>query len=128
MLWDHILFITMHYICGKNIKSKVHVHMHTYVLCLRLPKEHGERRPPPLTEIPQKADFCGNPRLCSEESFVAFIQVYTLKQNFSVIKYCTHSNELCNFLNSFYEEGSCLRLSPHFAAYVQLSAFHSLLL
>lgn len=129
MLWDHILFITMHYICRKNIKSKVHVHvrfMDIHVLFLRLPKEHGEHRPPPLTEIPQKAGFCGNSRLCSEESFVAFIQVCTLKQNFNVIKYRTRSNELCNFLNSFYEEGSCLHLSPPFAANVLLSAFHSL--
>lgn len=95
------------------------------ILQLRLPKEHGEPRPLALIEIPRKA---GNPRLCIEQNFSAFIQVCTLKQNFSVIKYRTHSNELCNFLNSFYEEGSCLCLSPPFAVYVLLSVFHSLLL
>lgn len=66
-------------------------------------------------------------RICTEENFAAFIQVCTLKQNFSAVKYRTHSNEPCNFLTSFYEEGSCLCLSPLFASYVLFSILHSLL-
>lgn len=98
------------------------------ILQLRLPKVYGETRPLAFIEVPWKVGSSGNPRLRREQNFSAFIQVCTLKQNFSVIKYRAHRIELCNFLNSFYEEGLCLCLSPPFAVYVLLSIFPSLLL